>query len=284
MRFHEDEMSSLVCSDDVSRDIHIWQPENPKALFIAIHGGMAHAGDYCTPALYFKEKGYATVSYDMNGHDRKKKVFIPSFDVFLDDLDLFIAWSKERFSNIPLFMMGHSMGALILTHYGLKRMKTADPRIKGFVMSSPYYANAIKLPAIMESLSGVLSRLTPNMAVPIDDFTDQLTHDATITARHHADAADDYRATAVSARFGRELLNAQNYLPTEISRWQHPAIFFIAGDDKLANAAESQRLIGLIDGKWVTTHVYPNNYHENFNETNREEIFALIDEWVTERL
>ena len=283
MRFNEDQMASLVCSDGVSRDIHIWQPENPKAIFIAIHGGMAHAGDYCTPALYFKDKGYATVSYDMNGHDRKKKVFIPSFDVFLDDLTLFIQWTKEAYPDLPLILMGHSMGSLILTHYGLRRMTEAEPLIKGFVMSSPYYANAIKIPAIMESLSGILSRLTPNLAVPIDDFTDQLTHDADITARHHADAADDYRATAVSARFGSELLGAQQYLPNQMSRWNHPTLFFIAGDDKLAAAAETQRLIGLMDQSQITSHFYPNNYHENFNETNREEIFALIDEWVQQQ-
>ena len=284
MRFHEDQMASLVCSDGVSRDIHIWQPENPKAVFVAIHGGMAHAGDYCTPALYFKEKGYATVSYDMNGHDRKKKVFIPSFDVFLDDLTLFIEWTKQAYPDIPLILMGHSMGALILTHYGLRRVTKLEPGIKGFVMSSPYYANAVKLPGIVESLSGVLSRFTPNMAVPIDDFTDFLTHDAEITARHHADAADDYRATAVSARFGGELLKAQQYLPDQVGRWNHPTIFFVAGDDKLSDDPECRRLIGMMNQKQVTMHYYPDNYHENFNETNREQIFELIDTWVQERL
>lgn len=284
MRFQEDRLAKLGCSDGEQRDIHIWEPSAPKAVFIAIHGGMAHAGDYCTPALYFKERGYATVSYDMVGHNRQKKVTIHNFEQFLDDLSVFIEWTKETYPNLPIIMLGHSMGSLILTHYGLRRMRTADPLIKGFVMSSPYYANAIKLPAIMESMSGILSRLTPKLAVPIEDFTDQLTHDAAITARHHADAADDYRATAVSARFGAELLKAQQYLPNNISNWNHPAFFVIAGDDKLADAQETQRLISLIDSKYVTSHYYPENYHENFNETNREEIFALIEEWIKPKL
>lgn len=284
MRFHEDEMSKLTCSDGVMRDIHIWQPENPKAVLVAIHGGMAHAGDYCTLGLSFKERGYATVSYDMHGHDRQEKVFIPSFEVFIEDLRHFIDWTKEKYPDLPLVLVGHSMGALILTHYGLKRMHQPDPRIKGFVMSSPYYANAIKLPALMETLSGVISSVAPKMTLPVEDFTDFLTHDAAITARHHQDEADKYRASSVSARFGRELLVAQQYVQKNIRHWQHPIIYFIAGDDKLANPEEGQRLIAQIDAQYVTSHFYPENYHENFNELNREEIFDLMEAWIEERI
>lgn len=284
MRFQEDKMSSLVCSDGVSRDIHIWQAENPKAVFVAIHGGLAHAGDYCTPGLYFKERGYATVSYDMHGHDRKEKVVIPEFDVFLKDLDLFLNWVRENYPGKPLFMMGHSMGALILTHFVLRWMNKPDPDIKGFIFSSPYYDNAVKVPAVLLSLSGVLSAVAPSMTVPAEDFTDQLTHDAAITARHHADAADKYRAKTISARFGRAMINAQNYLPGQMSRWNQPLLVFIAGNDKITNPVATQQYLDQIDDQWVTAYTYPDNYHENFNETNREEIFAIIDEWVKARL
>lgn len=284
MRFHEDRMAKLVCSDGVSRDVHIWEAESPKAVFVAIHGGMAHAGDYCTPGLYFKEKGYATVSFDMVGHDRKEKVLLDSFETYLDDVALFIKWAKHTYPGVPLVMLGHSMGALILTHYGLRRLKEDDPLIKGFIFSSPYYVNAVKIPAVVEKLSGVLARLAPNATLPIDDFTEQLTHDADITARHKADAADHYRATAVSIRYGAELLKAQNYLPEHIGRWDHPLLVFIAGTDMLADAEATQNLLDKIDAELVTSHVYPDNYHENFNELNREEIFKIIDGWVDERL
>lgn len=79
MRFSEDKMASLRCSDGVERPIHIWQapePQQPRAVILAIHGGMAHAGDYVTPALTFRRHGIATVSFDMVGHDGKRKVDI----------------------------------------------------------------------------------------------------------------------------------------------------------------------------------------------------------------
>ncbi|MCP4003730.1 MAG: alpha/beta hydrolase, partial [bacterium] len=55
MRFFEDELATLTCADRVGRTIHVWSPEVPQAVFVAVHGAMAHGGDYCTPALWFKD-------------------------------------------------------------------------------------------------------------------------------------------------------------------------------------------------------------------------------------
>lgn len=279
MRFSQDRVEKLNCSDGVKRSIHIWEPANPSAIILAVHGGLAHGGDYCTPALWFKEQGIATISWDQHGHDGKEKVFIPSFEVFLDDLELMLGWVKGHYENIPVYIMGHSMGALISTHFGLKRMKPAD-EIQGFIMSSPYYVNAIKTPAILVSMAGILSSLVPQMAAPLESFTDVLTHDPEITARHHQDEKDNVRATKASIRFGNELLKAQKYIPANIAKWNQRTYFAIAGTDKLADADAAKSLIEKINPELVTMRYYPDNYHENFNETNREEIFADILSWM----
>ncbi len=284
MRFSEDELATLTCADGIDRTIHLWSPPKPKAVFVAVHGAMAHGGDFCTPALWFKDRSFAMVSVDLRGHDRRKKVYIPRFEVFLDDLELFIAWTKQRYPGLPLVLLGHSMGGLILTHYGLRRIPDEDPLIRGFVLSSPYYRNALALPKLMVTASGVLSALVPWMKVPVEDFTHVLTHDPEITVRHRADAADDLRATQVSARFGRELLDGQSFVAENIGRWRWPMLALIAGDDRLADSAESERLLGMVGKNSVTVHTYPSNYHENLNELNREEIFAEIESWVGEQL
>ncbi len=284
MRFFEDSIETLRCSDAVNRDIHIWQPEKPKAVFVAIHGGMAHGGDFVTPALYFKERGYATVSFDMHGHDKQKKVFVPRFETFLDDLKLFIDWVKTHYPELPLILLGHSMGGLILTHYGLRRIQQPDPRISGFVFSSPYFENAIPVHPILKKLSGLLSMVLPKISIPIKDFTDELTHDTAITERHKKDEADHIRASEVTARFGSELLKAQAFAQKRIAEWQHPLLVFIAGQDRLADSRVTTKMLQKIDPELVTAHTYPNNYHENFNETNREEIFGVIEEWIKNNL
>src|SRR5476649_1628045 len=104
----------------------------------------------------FRQHGYATVSFDMVGHNGQRRVDIPSFDAFLDDAELFLAWVKQTYPGLPIFVMGHSMGGLIATHLGLQRF-AGDPAIAGFIISSPYYVNAIPVPKVLQMLSGWLA-------------------------------------------------------------------------------------------------------------------------------
>ena len=62
--------------------VYEWLPDQEvKVVMIGIHGGMAHGGDWVTPALYFKEKGVATYAPDLRWHgtypkyNEKGKVF-----------------------------------------------------------------------------------------------------------------------------------------------------------------------------------------------------------------
>lgn len=278
MRFSEDRIEKLTCSDGIQRDIHIWEPQQPRAVFLTVHGGMDHGGNYVNPALYLKEHGFATVAHDQHGHDMKRTVYIPRFDVFLDDLDLMLEWVQRNYSGIPIFFLSQSMGGLITTHYGIRRFK-GDPLVRGFITSSPYYVNAIKTPKIVEKMAGVLSVLTPKMVVPIEDLLMHITHDEAIYNRHREDERDGVIASKATARFAAELLKAQAWIPEHISEWEHPMLVIVAGDDKIANADATLELLKLIDPKWLTEICYPENFHENFNEVNREEVFARIVEW-----
>lgn len=279
MRFSEDKLATLKCSDLVERSIHIWQPEQPRAVILAIHGGMAHAGDYVTPALYFRAKGIATVSFDMCGHDGKKRVDIPGFESFLADAALFLEWVKRAYPGLPVFVMGHSMGALIATHLGLGRY-AGESIIQGFILSSPYYVNAIKVPKVLLLLSDFLAKVFPTMKVPLGSLTEVLTHDRAITARHVADEKDNVRATEVTVRFANALTSAQSGLAGRLPAWRFPVFGVVAGDDKLADAAASQAMLKSIAPALLDYHFYPDNYHENFNELNRDRIFCQILHWL----
>lgn len=283
MRFSEDRIEKLTCSDGIKRDIHIWEPEKPRAVFLTVHGGMDHGGNYVLPALYFRKEGIATVAHDQHGHNRQRKVYIPSFEVFLDDLDLMLKWVKEHYPGLPVFILSHSMGGLVTTHWGLTRLN-GDPGIHGFITSSPYFVNAIKTPKIMEKLAGLLSALTPRMTIPLEDILVHVTHDQAIYERHLADERDGIMANKASARFANELLKAQRWIPEKIAGWKHPMLAIVAGDDKLADADATRELLGQINPDLLTELYYPENYHENFNELNRDEIFAKILEWVDARI
>ncbi|WP_295997663.1 alpha/beta fold hydrolase [Rugamonas sp.] len=279
MRFSEDRLAGLDVGGGVARTIHVWEPAAPRAVLLALHGGMAHAGDYVTPALYFRGHDIATVSYDLCGHEKARRVDIPGFDVFLDESTLLLQWVKTHYPGLPIFVMAHSMGALIATHLGLGRWRD-DSAINGYILSSPYYVNAIEVAPLLLAVSGVLARLLPRMKVPLASQTHLLTHDAAITARHYADERDHTRATEVTVRFGHALTQAQAGLAARMAAWRHSVFAVVAGDDRLADAGAGAAMLQSIAPGLLEYHYYPDNFHENFNELNRERIFADALRWM----
>ncbi len=278
MRFSETKLDVLKTGDGQKLDIHIWEPEAPKAVLIAIHGGLAHAGDYVTPALYFKERAIATVAYDLRGH-KEEKTFISSFDQYLEDTADFLEWTKKNYKDIPIFVMGHSMGGLIATHFGI-RYADNDPAIKGYLLSSPYYGNAIKVSPIMIPIIRFLGSVIPKAVIPGPDLTELLTHDEMIVKRHRKDEEDGIRGTKPTMRFGSELLKAQKWVKENFSNWHHPTFAVVAGADQVADSAEAEELFNSMDKKLLTYVCHKDNFHENLNEVNRTETYDKMYAWI----
>jgi alpha-beta hydrolase superfamily lysophospholipase len=118
------------------------------------------------------------------------------------------------------------------------------------------------------------------MKVPLASLTDQLTHDGAITARHHADERDGIRATEITVRFGNALTQAQQGLAARMPAWSQPLFAVVAGADQLADADAAEAMLKSVPASLLTYRRYPQNFHENFNELNREQIFADILAWM----
>lgn len=276
--YQEDQVFQLTVPDG-DRTVRLWQAATTDVVLLGIHGGMSHAGDYETVGCYFREHGVTTISFDLYGHGRNKLIDIPSFDVFIEDVVRMLDWVRAKYPQVPLFIVGHSMGALIASHLVLTN-KLLQHAVSGVVLSSPYYANAIPVPGWMIPLSRWLSKLIPTAKVPMEDLTPWLTHDREITERHVADSLLQRRGSFASMRFGRCLLDAQAALHNDMHAWRLPVFAVVAGDDRLADASVSLAMLRTIPAQLLELHEFPRNFHENFNETNRDDIFAAMLRWM----
>jgi len=272
MRFSEDRIEKLTCSDKIVRDIHIWEHEAPKAVFLTLHGILDHGGNYMNLGIYLKAHGFVVVAPDQHGHDRKRKAHVSRFDVFLDDLQSMYAWVIDNYRNVPVFILGHSMGGLIVTHYGIRRYQE-DPRVKGFVLSAPAYKNSPEVSKLLIKFSGILSMLVPKMTAPVEDLRPYVTHDEAEYKRMREDERDGIQATKMSVRLGNEFLKAQEWIPEHISEWKYPMLAILPGNDRLINTEVTRELLSKIENGLVTEFNFPDNYHESFNELNRERSF-----------
>ncbi|MDX1439781.1 MAG: alpha/beta fold hydrolase, partial [Rubricoccaceae bacterium] len=96
-----------------------WQPDEPKAALLVVHGISEHSGRYARVASELTERGVAIHAYDHRGHGRSdgERVFVKSFDEYVRDLDEIISSVKAKTHELPFFLLGHSLGGLIVARY-----------------------------------------------------------------------------------------------------------------------------------------------------------------------
>jgi alpha-beta hydrolase superfamily lysophospholipase len=295
MEFGETKCDVLQADEKTRLLIRSWLPDKTtqgaksglKAVFLAIHGGMAHAGDWAPPALYFKEQGMATCALDLRWHgtypqfNEKGKVFFHtnSYDENTQDVHKLYQWIKSHYPGVPVFVLAHSNGALIALKYGLTLAKTTD--IKGFILSSPWLKNKVPVPPILLALSHIIAFFNPVFEVNVASLLDKLTHDPELTARHHENVKNGLRGTTASARLGVESLKTQRWVIKHLTEWERfPLFCILAGQDELAEVAVTSAALKAIRPELLTTIRYEENYHENFNELNRIQVYKKIEAWL----
>jgi len=267
---------------------YAWLPEGEiKAVFIAIHGALTHAGDWVTPALFFKDRGVATYAFDLRWHGTYPqynpggKVFFhtESYDQSAADVHAFYGFVTDKHPDKPIFVIGHSNGGLISLYYGLRSARQTD--IRGFIVSSPWLKNRVEMPAILMKLVRPLAAVAPTFSVAAPDLYDKLTHDEEIVKRHRAEEASGVRGSKISVKLGVESMRTQRWVIENLKHWERfPLLAVIAGDDHLADADASQQALKTVPPRLLTMIVHQDNYHENFNELNRGETFLKIWEWM----
>lgn len=102
----------------------VYLPEGkPTGYFEVIHGMVEHIGRYDGFMRRMADAGYITFAYDHLGHgktarDESELGYIAPKDGWqrlVDDVALFAASVKEEYGNdLPLTLMGHSMGSFIV--------------------------------------------------------------------------------------------------------------------------------------------------------------------------
>lgn len=102
----------------------IWQPTGEiKAVLQIIHGMTEHIGRYEEFAAALCHHGIAVAGFDLRGHGQNPgNPEIASFGVggwtaAIEDIHAFSDQLRQRFSEVPHYMLGFSLGSFLLREY-----------------------------------------------------------------------------------------------------------------------------------------------------------------------
>jgi alpha-beta hydrolase superfamily lysophospholipase len=247
--------------------VHQWRGEGePRFVVLLAHGYGEHAGRYEHVARRLVEEGGVVFAPDHLGHGKSEgeRAHVDDGEDFSDDLRRVAERAEAEFGELPVVLIGHSMGGLIAARYAQKHLS----HIEALVLSSPAIGGA---PAL-EMLLG----LDPIPDVPIDPAV--LSRDPAV-GQAYADDPLVYhgpfqRATLQALVTGVQAVAAGPDLRDVPTLWIH------GSDDQLVPYDVTREAIEHIRGERFEEKVYAGGRHESFNETNQDEVLDDVMAFV----
>jgi lysophospholipase len=249
---------------------------DPKGVVLVTHGYAEHCGRYRELAHVITNAGWAVLTYDVRGHGQSPgaRGFIEHFDTYLDDLRAAHAAAKQLAPGKPLVMLGHSHGSLITLR---ALVDSKPPETVAAIVSSPYLALRLAVPAYKKVLARFASRVAPALAQANSLRVEDLTSDK---QKQQERLADKLCFDVATARWFTEASAAQAFVESHADRIKVPTTWLVGGADPIADPAASKRVAARVSGAHY--HDLVGLKHEVFNEVDRGKVFAEVTKVLAE--
>lgn len=290
--------------DDHQIVCHRWSIESPRAIVQIVHGGAEHAGRYAGLAQALNKQGYSVYAEDHRGHGRTGEINTKlgdmgeanAFERVCDDVLALGTRARSENADIPLLILGHSLGSLITQRLLLLHSEHYAAAILSGSPDIYSIANAADLVKAevarvgRDQVSDVLDTATvESFAGAIENAQtpyDWLTRDARQVELY---ANDPLCGFALCSGAWQDLISSM-LVTTErpaiaaTLRKDLPIYIVSGSDDPVHNnwsaidrLVENYQQCGLEE---LTLKKYPEGRHEMFNETNREDVIANLAAWL----
>ncbi len=264
-----------------------WEPEDaaPRAAVQLTHGMGEHARRYDHVARALNEAGFVVYAQDHRGHgasgdpDAYGNLGEGSWTGLVDDIGLLSAKIRADHPDLPLILLGHSMGSFAVQQYLLDHSADVD----GVVLTGTAAIDVLE-PALDLDQPLDLAMFNAPFEPARTDY-DWLSRDEAIVDAYIADPGCGFGIDTGSAKLmfagARRLAD-----PAQVAAMRSDLPVYIAvgeadpvngGLALLTPLTDRYQAAGLTD---MTIRIYPGARHEILNETNRDEVIAELTGWL----
>ncbi len=295
----------LTAPDNKEIFIREWLPEtDAKAIIQIAHGMAEHSGRYEEFAEYLVSEGFGVYANDHRGHgqtekDPEKLGYLADengWQKVLDDLLMITENIRQDHPGIPVILLGHSFGSMLVRSYMIKYGDKTD----GYIISGTNETKGLLLAAgkLISGLQGAIkgkkspSKLMTTMSFgkfnsyfkPNKTEFDWLSRDEERN-RNYVD--DPFCGTVFSNGFFHDMLDMLDFLNKNYSKsvTDKPVLMFSGSKDPVGDFGKAVKSVynklkqaGVKD---LTLKLYEDGRHEMLNETNRKEVYKDITDWIT---
>jgi alpha-beta hydrolase superfamily lysophospholipase len=253
-----------------------WIPEVPKAVIQLVHGGFEHSGRYQNVINQLIPEGYAIYANDHRGHGKSEGLhnYVDSFDQFIEDEKLFYDIIKANHSNLPIFMLGHSLGSFIAIFFTQKY----ENLLHGLILSGTGTSPGKETSGFLKLLAKFFSKIAPKMKFNPRIDAKFLSHDPEVVKNYKTDPL--VNADKITARLGYEMIKNFKNLKAVVNNFKINLLVQCGSEDKLIKG--SDELDNLFKMHDKTIKIYEGLYHEVYNEIEKDRKIVLnnLKDWL----
>lgn len=251
--------------------------ESRKAVVQIVHGYAEHSGRYENVLNKLVPAGFAVYIMDLYGHGKSdgERGHVDSYADFIEDqLQMNRVIREREGADVPIFMLGHSLGAMIATHYAA----THQPTLDGLILSGAGM-NYSDLTTGKSVLVAGLSKATPKRTVAAPFPANRLSGDPAVVRAFEEDPL------VFAGKMSLGLLEAMRKLAAGMAkaagRLTLPVLIQKGGDDTVVLGAE-ELFVSLSHCRDKTYKHYDGLKHEVYNETedNRAQVLDDLQDWL----
>ncbi|XP_029012077.1 monoglyceride lipase isoform X2 [Betta splendens] len=277
------ELPHIVNADGLHLFCRYWEPGSPpRALVFISHGAGEHSGPYEEIARRLKDLSLLAFAHDHVGHGQSEgdRMNIKDFQIYIRDVLQHIDMMKSRHPNLPVFIVGHSMGGAISILTACERPSdfAGVVLIGPMVQMNPDSATPFKV-----FMAKVLNHMVPSLTLGAID-SKWISRDKSQVEAYDADELIYHGGMRVS--FAMQLMGAVNRIERELPTISWPFLLLHGGDDKLCDIRGSQTMYEKASTADKKIKVYEGAYHALHHELPEvvQSVLKEVTTWITGRL
>lgn len=218
-----------------------------------------------------------TFALDLRGHGQSdgQRGHVDAWSQWTDDISAFVG-EVERQVEGEVVPLGHSFGGAAMLSTVIAGKLTGSKR---FIVSSPALKVKVVVPGWKVKLGEMTSRAIPRLALSNEVNAGALSRIPGVVAAYRTDPLVHSK---ISSRLFTEWRAAAQDVLAHAAEIRQPFLILAGTDDKLIDPAGSEELHRRAP-QTSELHLLPGRYHEPFNDIGSDEVFDIIDKWLSAR-
>jgi alpha-beta hydrolase superfamily lysophospholipase len=260
--------------------LSLWPAEGaPRAIMLALHGFGDHAeSTFSGPAPFWAAAGVSVYAYDQHGFGNNADRGVwPGAERLIDDLAAVAARLHARHPDLPLYVLGHSMGAgVVLAALGEGRL----PEASGAIIAGPAIAGGDFVSPPARALAWTLAGMLPDKRWTGEGFVSFRASDNIEALR--AMSLDPLYLKAPSAREIFGLIRIMDRAAEAAPHVAKPLLVLIGAHDELVDPDDVRAVAATIPPP-VDVRTYPDGWHLLFRDLHRAQVWVDVRDWILAR-